>query len=74
MSSQKPPSDPDPIVPRLLTVEQVAGAVQTSPRTVRRLIANKKLPVIRIGRLIRIRPEAYAALLDKLTRDDRSGK
>jgi excisionase family DNA binding protein len=41
---------------RLLTVEEFASARRCSPKTVRRRIAEKKLPVIRTGRLIRIHP------------------
>jgi excisionase family DNA binding protein len=39
----------------LLTVEQVAEKWQISQRTVRRMIADGRLPVIRFGRVVRIR-------------------
>jgi excisionase family DNA binding protein len=41
---------------RLLTVEEFADARRCSSKTVRRRIAEKKLPVIRTGRLIHIHP------------------
>ena len=41
---------------RLLTVEEVAEARNCSPKTIRRRIAEEKLPVIRTGRLIHIHP------------------
>lgn len=38
----------------LLTVEQVAEVLKTSTKTARKLIARKELPVIRLGRLLRV--------------------
>jgi excisionase family DNA binding protein len=38
----------------LLTVHQVAENWQVSQRTVRRMIADGRLPIIRIGRAVRI--------------------
>ena len=38
----------------LLTVRQLAENWQVSPRTIRRLIANGELPIVRIGRAVRI--------------------
>jgi excisionase family DNA binding protein len=42
---------------RLLTVVQVADRWQVHPRTIRRKIEKKQIPVIRIGRTIRIHPK-----------------
>ena len=47
----------------LLTVEQVAGILNLSVRTVRRLVKDNKLPIVRIGRAVRVRPEALVALI-----------
>ena len=47
-----------PDISRLLTVAEVAHILQVSFRTVRRLIASGALKVIRVGRAIRISPEA----------------
>ena len=38
----------------LLTVEQVAENWQVSQRMIRRMIADGRLPVVRIGRVVRI--------------------
>ena len=43
----------------LMTVKDVAAAMKASVKTVRRRIAAGELPVIRDGRLIRIRPTDY---------------
>ena len=42
---------------RLLKLHQVANLLQCSIRNIYRLLAEKKLPVLRIGGLTRIRPE-----------------
>jgi excisionase family DNA binding protein len=49
--------------PRMLTAHEVADRLHVSLRTVRRLIAQEKLAMIRIGRTVRIAPEALAALI-----------
>ena len=45
---------------RLLTVDQLADRWQVSPRTIRRMIKNGQIPVIRIGRAVRIHPKVVA--------------
>jgi excisionase family DNA binding protein len=45
---------------RLLTVDQLADLWQVSPRTIRRMIKNGQIPVIRIGRAVRIHPKTGA--------------
>jgi excisionase family DNA binding protein len=49
-----------PVADRLLTVDQVAENWQVSPRTVRRMIADGRLPVARLGRAVRIPAKAVA--------------
>ena len=49
-----------PFVERLLTVDQVAERWQISPRSIRRMIADGRLPVVRIGRAVRIREKEVA--------------
>ena len=44
----------------LLTARQVAENWQVSERTVRRLIADGRLRVVRVGRAVRMPPEASA--------------
>lgn len=48
----------------LLTAAETAGILHVSLRSVRRLIADGKLPIVRVGRLVRVRPGALAALID----------
>ena len=60
------PTSPRP----LLTVKQIAHLLNSSTRTVRRMIATGDLPVVRIGRLVRGRPED----IDALMRGDASGQ
>jgi excisionase family DNA binding protein len=49
--------DKDDTPPRVLTVKQFARSWSISERQVWRLIKAKRLKVIRIGRLVRIRPK-----------------
>lgn len=41
-------------LPQLLSVEDVAGTLSVSQKTVRRKIADGALPACRVGRLVRI--------------------
>ena len=47
---------------RLLTVKDVAEALQLSTRTVRRMIAAEQIPIIRLGRSVRVHPSAISDL------------
>jgi len=47
----------------LLTVPEVAELLRLSPRSVRRLIAEGRLPIVRLGHAIRIRPQDVDALV-----------
>ena len=47
----------------LMTIRGSADALDVSTRTVSRLIAAGTLPAVRIGRLVRIRPEDLATLV-----------
>jgi excisionase family DNA binding protein len=51
-----------PVTTRLLTVTDVAEALQLSTRTVRRMIAKKQIPIIRLGRSVRVHPSAISDL------------
>jgi excisionase family DNA binding protein len=50
---------------KLRTIAETAEILQTSERTVQRLIASKKLRAHYIGRLVRITDADIAALLDE---------
>jgi excisionase family DNA binding protein len=61
-----PPSggSSEPLPDRLLTLREVAAYLRYSVRSVRRLIAVGRLPVVRLGRAIRVRRcdlEAFVA-------------
>src|SRR5262249_13325721 len=56
------PTAANPMRP-LLTVPDVAELLRLSPRQVRRLIAEGRLPIVRLGRAIRIRPQDVEALV-----------
>jgi excisionase family DNA binding protein len=58
------PKEPRPSSPApLLTPLEVAAILNVSLRSVRRMIADGRLPATRIGRLVRIRPEALATII-----------
>jgi excisionase family DNA binding protein len=51
-------------LPRLLTVDQLAEHLGTSRRHLRRLIAERRIPYVKVGRLIRFDPDEIADWLD----------
>ena len=55
-----------PLPTPLLTVKEVATILRVSERTVRRLIAEGKLGVVRIGRSVRVKHD----VLDEMTGGD----
>ncbi len=63
MTDKSNPVPPDSLPERLLIVSEAADILRLSPRTVRRMIDDGRLPVVRFGRAVRIRPAALAALL-----------
>jgi excisionase family DNA binding protein len=59
----KPPESRGGVEP-LLTAADVARILRLSVRSIRRLIAEDELPVIRVGRSVRVRPEDLRSFLD----------
>ncbi|WP_062431319.1 excisionase family DNA-binding protein [Herbidospora daliensis] len=57
MRRQSKADDPNAIRDNLLTVDQVAARLNTSTRFPRRLIAERRITFVRIGRSVRI-PES----------------
>ena len=51
----------------LFTIEEVAQKLQVHPVTVRRLIAEKKMEIVRVGRQIRISESAFNRYLREHT-------
>ncbi len=41
---------------QLLTLQQVASYLNVSPKTVRRLVARRAIPCVRLGRALRFQP------------------
>ena len=59
----------DDVFESLMTVREVAAEMNASEKTIRRRITAGELPVIRDGRMIRIRPKDYRRYLEsKLNR------
>jgi excisionase family DNA binding protein len=47
----------------LLTIEQLADQLATSIRHIRRLVAEKRVPYVKVGRLVRFDPDEIAGWL-----------
>lgn len=50
---------------RLLTVEEAGQTLGTGPRFPRRLIAERRIPFVRVGRHVRIRESDLKAYIDE---------
>ena len=51
-------------LPRLLSIGQLAERLGTTPRHVRRLVAERRVPFVKVGRLVRFDPDDIAVWLD----------
>jgi excisionase family DNA binding protein len=58
--NRNPAGENLPVADRLLTVGQVADNWQVSQRTVRRMIDDGRLTVVRLGRAVRISAKVVA--------------
>jgi excisionase family DNA binding protein len=63
-------TSPDAL-PRLLTIVQLADHLGSSPRHVRRLVAERRVPYLKVGRFVRFDPVEIAAWLDDQRRGHR---
>lgn len=52
------------MAPKLLTVQEVATILRITPNTVYRWIKRSRLPVVRLGYLVRIPESAIENLID----------
>jgi excisionase family DNA binding protein len=52
-------------LPRLLDINELAEHLGTSQRHIRRLIAERRIPYVKVGRLIRFDPDEITAWLDR---------
>ncbi|MGA8681207.1 MAG: helix-turn-helix domain-containing protein [Acidimicrobiales bacterium] len=60
------------ILPQLLTIDQLAERLGVSIRHVRRLIAERRVPYLKVGWFIRFDPAEIAVSLDGARRPGRS--
>jgi excisionase family DNA binding protein len=51
-------------LPQLLTIDQLADRLGVSIRHIRRLIAEKRVPYLKVGHFVRFDPSEIAAWLD----------
>ena len=49
---------------KLLTVEEAGAVLSTGPRFIRRLIAERRIEFVRVGRHVRIAESALAGFVD----------
>lgn len=54
--------------PLLWDVDTAASATGLSARYVRRLVAERRIPTVKIGRLVRVRPSDLRSYIDAQTR------
>ncbi len=52
-------------LPQLLTINQLADRLGSTPRHVRRLVAERRVPYLKVGRFVRFDPAEIAAWLDE---------
>jgi excisionase family DNA binding protein len=55
-------------LPQLLTIEQLAAHLGVTPRHIRRLIAERRIPHLKVGRFVRFDPADVSTWLRGTTR------
>ncbi|WP_422773651.1 helix-turn-helix domain-containing protein [Plantactinospora sp. WMMC1484] len=48
----------------LLTADEVAARLRATPRFVRRLVAERRIAFVKVGRLVRFEPSAVTAYIE----------
>ena len=56
---------PDPQLPKLIDIPTLADHLGTTVRHVRRLVAERRIPFHKVGRLVRFDPSEISAWLDE---------
>lgn len=56
---------------QLWDVETAARETGLTSRYIRRLVAERRIPIVKLGRLVRLRPTDVAALIEASTRPAR---
>lgn len=51
------------VSPHVLTVDETAAALRISVRQVRRMISERRIPYVRVGRSVRIAPDDLTAFI-----------
>ena len=59
-------------LPQLLTIDQLAERLGVSIRHIRRLVAERRMPYLKVGWLVRFDPAEIAAWLDGARHPERS--
>ena len=49
----------------LLTADEVASRLRATPRFVRRLVAERRIEYVKVGRLVRFEPRAVADYIER---------
>ena len=62
---------PNALPAQLLTIDQLAFQLGTSVRHVRRLVAERRVPYVKVGRWVRFDPAVIASWLDQHRVDGR---
>ncbi|HZA00547.1 MAG TPA: helix-turn-helix domain-containing protein [Acidimicrobiales bacterium] len=57
--------------PRLLDIDAVAEHLAVTPRHIRRLVAERRIPYLKVGRFIRFDPAEIESWLDGARRPER---
>jgi excisionase family DNA binding protein len=57
-----------PTLPQLLTIEQLAERLGVSIRHVRRLVAERRVPYLKVGKFVRFDPAEVSSWLDESRR------
>ena len=68
-SLSAPTRDEAAALPALLDQRHLAERLQITERHVRRLVAERRIPFVKVGRFVRFDPVAVAAWLDRWTTD-----
>ena len=60
-------------LPQLLTIDQLAERLGVSIRHIRRLVAERRVPYLKVGWLVRFDPTEIASWLDGSRHSERQG-
>ena len=59
-------ANPDTL-PKLLTIDQLAERLGVTTRHIRRLVAERRVPYLKVGKFVRFDPAAVAEWLERFT-------